>query len=313
MIYNYFKKISQVNKENILRKIKKVSIPSGETIAYREAGSGDLDILLIHGNQSSSTIYHDFMKRYEDRARIFAIDLAGFGESSYKNKHEKIADWAEDVNEFMEPVGIKKAIVVGHSAGGGVGLKLAADFPDRVSHLIPVGSVGVKGFRLPKFNHFLRPIPGEYVYSYEEIANHPSILMVEKIIRGKASLSVRNMWKTSLYNINRPERFMFEIYIDEFFKERCFTDINVALCQFNITDEVTYKKGDGSIKNITAPVTWFHGKKDVVVPFATAEDSIKYFPKEADLIAINQAGHTVFTDCPNEFYSHLDRIIAQYI
>lgn len=313
MIYNYFKKLTEQNEEKIMYELKKASIPSGESLAYRQAGSGDLNILLIHGNQSSSTIYHDFMKRYEDRARIFAIDLAGFGESTYKNKHEKIADWAEDVNEFMEAVGIEKAIVVGHSAGGGVGMKLAASFPDKVSHLMLVASVGVKGFYLLKLDKLLRPVPGEFVYSYEEVANHPSIKFVEKLIQSKAKLSTWNMWKQSLYNINKPAKSIYETYIDEFFKERCFTDISVALCQFNITDEITFQKGDGSIKDIKAPVTWFHGKKDMVVPFAIAEDSIKYFPKGADLIAINQAGHMVFNDTPKEFYSHVDRILARYI
>ena len=293
--------------------LKTVSLQSGESLAYRQAGSGDLNILLIHGNQSSSTIYHDFMKRYEDRAKVFAIDLAGFGESSYNKKHEKIDDWAEDVNQFMEAVGIEKAIVVGHSAGGGVGMKLAADFPDRVSRLLLIGSVGVKGFYLPKLDKLLRPVPGEFVYSYEDVANHPSIKFVEKLIQSKARLSTWNMWKQSLYNINTPAKSTYEIYIDEFFKERCFTDISVALCQFNITDEITFQKGDESIKNIKAPVTWFHGKKDMVVPFAIAEDSIKYFPNGADLIAINQAGHMVFNDTPKEFYSHVDRILAQYI
>lgn len=313
MIYNYFTKLLGHKEEKKMYELKKVSIPSGETIAYREVGSGDLTILLIHGNQSSSIIYHNFMKRYEDKAKVYALDLPGFGESSYNNKHTKIDDWAKDVNDFMEVIGINRAIVVGHSAGGGVGLKLAADFPDKLSHLIPVGSVGVKGFLLPKLDRFLRPIPDEYVYSYEDVANHPSIKLVEKLIKGKAKLSTRNMWKQSLYHIKSPERSMYEIYIDEFFKERCFTDISVALCQFNITNEVTYKKGDGSIKNITAPVTYFHGKKDLVVPFAIAEDSIKYFPNGADLIGLNQAGHMVFNDSPNEFYSHVDRIIAQYI
>ena len=293
--------------------LKKVEVPSGESIAYREAGSGDLNILLIHGNQSSSTIYHDFMKRYESRAKVFAIDLAGFGESSYNNKHEQIIDWAEDVNGFMEAVGIEKVVVVGHSAGGGVGMKLAAAFPDKVSHLLLIGSVGVKGFYLPKLDKLLRPVPNEFVYSYEEVANHPSIKFVEKLIQSRAKLSTWNMWKQSLYNINKPAKSVYETYIEEFFKERCFTDISVALCQFNITDEVTYQKGDGSIKDIKAPVTWFHGKKDKVVPFAIAENSIKYFPYEADLIAINQAGHMVFNDTPNEFYSHVDRILAQYI
>lgn len=291
--------------------LKKISIPSGESIAYREAGSGDINLLLIHGNQCSSTIYDDFMKRYEGRAKLYAIDLAGFGESSYNNQHTKIEDWARDVDEFMEALGIDKAIIVGHSAGGGVGLKLATDFGERVSHLVLIASVGVKGFYLPKLDSFFKPIPGQYAYSYEEIASHPSILFVEKLIKDGARLSAKNMWMQSLYNLRSPEKSHFETYIDEFFKERCFTDISVALCQFNITDEITYQKGDGSISKIKAPATWIAGKKDMVVPFAIAEDSIKYFPGKADLIALDQAGHMVFNDAPEEFYGHVDRILRE--
>ena len=293
--------------------LKKISIPSGETIAYREAGSGKANILLIHGNQCSSTIYDDFMKRYEDRARVFAIDLAGFGESSYNNRHLKIEDWAKDVDEFMEVLGIESAIVVGHSAGGGVGLKLATDFSQRIDQLVLIASVGVKGFYLPKLDKNFMPLANEFARAYEEVASHPSMLFVEKLINDKAREATRNMRDQSLYNLKSPNPEAYEIYIDEFFKERCFTDISVALCEFNITDEVTYKKGDGSIAKITAPVTWIHGGKDLVVPFAIGENSVKYFPNEADFIPIKDAGHMVYNDCPDEFYAHIDKIVDKYL
>ena len=222
--------------------LKKISIPSGETIAYRVAGSGKVNILLIHGNQCSSTIYDDFMKRYEDRARVFAIDLAGFGESSYNNRHLKIEDWAKDVDELMDVLDVESAIVVGHSAGGGVGLKLATDFGQRVDHLVLIASVGVKGFYLPKLDENFMPLAGEFARTYEEVAGHPSMIFVENLIKAKSREETRNMWNQSLYNLKSPDPEAYEIYIDEFFKERCFTDISVALCQFNITDEVTYKK-----------------------------------------------------------------------
>lgn len=293
--------------------LKKISIPSGETIAYREAGAGKVNILLIHGNQSSSTIYNDFMKRYEDRAKIYAIDLAGFGESSYNNQHLKIEEWAKDVSEFMDAVGIENAIVVGHSAGGGVGLKLASDFSQKVAHLVLIASVGVKGFYLPKLDENFMPIPNEFARTYEEVSSHPSMLFVEKLINDKSREATRNMWDQSLYNLKSPDPEAYKIYIDEFFKERCFTDISVALCQFNITDEVTYKKGDGSISKITAPVTWIHGEKDLVVPFAIGENSVKYFQNEADFIPIKDAGHMVYNDCPDEFYGHIDKIVDKYL
>lgn len=304
---------SKENKERFMYQLKKISIPSGETIAYREAGSGKTNILLIHGNQCSSTIYHDFMKRYEDRAKVYAIDLPGFGESSYHNQHLKIEDWARDVDEFMEVLGIESAIVVGHSAGGGVGLKLATDFSKRVDHLVLIASVGVKGFYLPKLDENFMPLAGEFARTYEEVAGHPSMIFVENLIKAKSREETRNMWDQSLYNLKSPDPEAYETYIDEFFKERCFTDISVALCQFNITDEVTYEKGDESISKISAPVTWIHGEKDLVVAFAIGENSVKYFPNKIDFIPIKEAGHMVYNDCPDEFYAHIDKIVDKYL
>lgn len=288
--------------------LKKVKIPSGETIAYRNCGSGDKVILLIHGNQCSSTIYNEFMGRYEDKASVYAIDLAGFGESTYNNPHKKMEDWAKDVKEFMDELELENAIVVGHSAGGGVGLKLATDYPDKVGELVLIASVGVKGFYLPMVDENFIPIEGKYARTYEEVVGHPSMIFVENLIKNKDKVATRQMWDASLYNLKAPSEDMYEIYMDEFFKERCFTDISVALCQFNITNE----EDDGSIEKITCPTTWIHGKKDQVVPFVIGQNSAIYFLNKLDFIALDQAGHMVYNDCPEEFYGHIDEIVEKY-
>ena len=288
--------------------LKKVTIASGETIAYRNCGSGDKVILLIHGNQCSSTIFHEFMQRYEYKATVYAIDLAGFGESTYNNPHKKMEDWAKDVNEFMEELDLQKAIVVGHSAGGGVGLKLASNYPDKVAELVLIASVGLKGFYLPMVDENFIPKVGKFARTYEEVAGHPSITIVENLIKNKDKVSTKQMWNSSLYKQKLPSDDMYEIYLEEFFKERCFTDISVALCQFNITN----KKGDGSIEKITCPTTWIHGKKDQVVQFLIGKNSAKYFPNKIDFIGLNKAGHMVFHDCPEEFYGHIDEIVEKY-
>ena len=54
-----------------------------------------------------------------------------------------ITGYAEWVNDFMGEVGIEEpALVIGHSFGGGVAIKLAHDFPQRVRYLVLVNSVG---------------------------------------------------------------------------------------------------------------------------------------------------------------------------
>lgn len=292
--------------------VKKVKLDNGQTIAYRMAGDGEVKLLLIHGNQCSSTIYEDFMKRYEDLATVYAIDLPGFGDSSYISQYLDMGDWAKDTKNFMDKVGIEDAIVVGHSAGGGVGLKLASDYPEKVRHLVLIASVGVKGFYLPKLNSDFTPIKCEFAYTYEEIKTHPSMIFVQNTIESRNVVNTEQMRDASLYNLRKPDKETYKTYMESFFKERCFIDISAALCQFNITNEKNYEMGDGSIENITCPVTWFHGKKDLVVPYEIGLESVKYFPNGADLITIEDGGHMLYNDCPEEFYGHMDKIVNSY-
>ena len=151
------------------------------------------------------------------------------------------------------------------------------------------------------------PIEGKFARTYEEVAGHPTMIFVENLIKSKDKIATKQMWDASIYSIKTPSKDMYEIYMDEFFKERCFIDISVALCQFNITNE----GGDGSIEKITCPTTWIHGKKDQVVPFVIGQNSAIYFLNDLDFIAIDQAGHMVYNDCPEEFYGHIDKIVEK--
>ena len=97
----------------MLYEIKKQPLINGETLAYRETGSGEKTLLLIHGNQSSSLFYEFLMQDFESSAHIIAVDMAGFGESDYKTEHMNITDWADDIALFMDSKNINNAIVLG--------------------------------------------------------------------------------------------------------------------------------------------------------------------------------------------------------
>ena len=54
-----------------------------------------------------------------------------------------LAGYAAWVAGFLDAVGVDEPVfVIGHSFGGGVAIQLAHDFPDRVSYLVLVNSVG---------------------------------------------------------------------------------------------------------------------------------------------------------------------------
>lgn len=78
------------------------------------------------------------------RARgTFLIDLPGHGASAdVREDQASIRHHAEAVLRVLDHAGIDRAIVCGNSMGGGVALRLAASFPDRVAGLVLVASIG---------------------------------------------------------------------------------------------------------------------------------------------------------------------------
>ena len=61
------------------------SIPSGEVLAYRKCGVGNKVLLLLHGNMSSSVHYQTLMEKLEQDFTIYAVDLRGFGDSTFNH------------------------------------------------------------------------------------------------------------------------------------------------------------------------------------------------------------------------------------
>lgn len=292
--------------------VKMQQLPNGETMAYREenAAVNAPVLLLIHGNQSSSLYYEHLMQQLRNDAHIYAIDMMGFGDSSYRNPHTCMKDWADDVAQFMDALSIPAAVVVGWSAGGGTALELAACYPEKVQHLVLLASVGVQGFRLPRRNADLTPVPGEYLVKREEILKDPGTMIpiTGAIKRGDAEF-LHMVWAKTIFNRYPPAESDFGAYMKAILKERCFVDISVALCQFNITKEPALVEGSGRISQIQAPVTWIHGKEDIIVPFAVGEDSIRFFESPAQLVPIEDAGHASFMDQPETFHTILNNVL----
>lgn len=228
--------------------VKKQPLPNGEMMAYREAGAASNGpvMILIHGNQSSSLYYEFLMREFENLAHIYAIDMIGFGDSSYQNPHTAMKDWADDVAQFMDAQSINNAVVVGWSAGGGTSLELAACYPSKVCHLVLLASVGVKGFLLPKRNPDMSIVPGEYLSRREDVVKDPAILIpITRAIQTKDAAFLHSVWEKTIFNLNPPEETVFASYMNAILQERCFEDISIALCQFNITSEKAVLDGTG--------------------------------------------------------------------
>lgn len=98
------------------------------------------DIVFIHGAGDSSAVWSRQTSHYAGKHRVLAIDLPGHGARLAENGNDRHEANAEEVCRLMDLVGMAKAVVAGHSMGGGVALTLALNHPERVSALVLVAT-----------------------------------------------------------------------------------------------------------------------------------------------------------------------------
>ncbi len=105
----------------------------------REAGDESAPlILLIHGASSNlRELWGPLAEPLSADHRVIAFDRPGLGYSTRPKRHaQTLATQAKLAARVLEHSGGGPALVVGHSLGGAVGLRLALDFPHLVSGLV---------------------------------------------------------------------------------------------------------------------------------------------------------------------------------
>ena len=116
--------------------MKTCTIPSrNATIAYDEAGSG-LPVVLLHAFPLDREMWRPQLDALADIARVFVIDLPGFGAST-SGEPFGVENAADVVADFLDAVGVKgRAVVGGLSMGGYVALAFARRHSEKLAGLI---------------------------------------------------------------------------------------------------------------------------------------------------------------------------------
>ncbi|WP_435818518.1 alpha/beta fold hydrolase [Micromonospora lupini] len=145
---------------------RRVVTANGITQAVRVAGPPDgTPVLLIHGNCSSSLFWEPLLRRLPPTLRVVAPDLRGYGDSAKApvNATRGLRDFADDIAALLDDptlfananananasstgTGSGLPVVVGHSLGGGVAMRLLVDHSHRVGALLLAAPVSPYGF-----------------------------------------------------------------------------------------------------------------------------------------------------------------------
>jgi len=113
-------------------------------------GSKGPTLVLLHGWGRSADAVRPLGELLANSCRVVMLDLPGFGRSplpfgaSNEGGGWGTLEYSERVKAFLDQSGIKYCILVGHSFGGRLSVRLAAQYPEMVQGLVLIGSHGLK-------------------------------------------------------------------------------------------------------------------------------------------------------------------------
>jgi esterase len=101
---------------------------------FRKSGNGN-PLIILHGLFGISDNWATLAKQWSEYFTVYAVDLRNHGQSPHSDQW-KYWIMAEDVLELIEKEKLEKVILLGHSMGGKVAMRLALDAPEIISKLI---------------------------------------------------------------------------------------------------------------------------------------------------------------------------------
>jgi pimeloyl-ACP methyl ester carboxylesterase len=110
-------------------------VVNGLPVAYHQTGTGP-DVVLLHGGMGSAEDFEPLIPLLAPTRRLTIVDRPGFGGSQARAEDCTFPGNARQVAGLIRALGLSRPTLVGHSHGGGVALRLAADEPALVSGLV---------------------------------------------------------------------------------------------------------------------------------------------------------------------------------
>ena len=117
---------------------------------YRLEGQG-APVVLLHGWGVSHESFAALAPVLAERFQALSVDLPGFGWSQAPPHAWGTAEYRDHVAALLDGLAIGPASVLGHSFGGRIALRLAAEQPARVARLVLVASAGLRPPRSWRF------------------------------------------------------------------------------------------------------------------------------------------------------------------
>lgn len=231
-------------------------------INYVDKGEGDL-VVLLHGWGSNIKLFANLIDLLSAKYRVLAMDMPGFGESEEPPSAWCVDDYASFVIDFIKDYAPEKVVLLGHSFGGRVIIKLNSrnDLPFEIAKVILVDSAGILP---PKTNK--------------------KSWKTRKYKIGKAILSTKIAQKIA------PDA------LENFRKKMGSADYAAASpLMRQVLVKTVNEDLEPLLPNIKCPTLLVWGVNDTATPLSDGEKMEKLIP-DAGLVKLENAGHYSFLE-----------------
>lgn len=111
---------------------------------YIEKGEGDNIAVLMHGWSGSSASLLALQNQLVDKGyHVYNLDLPGFGGTNIPETPYSLDDYVTSITNFLKAKNIQNPVLVGHSFGGKISLKLAAQEAYPIKSVVAIGASGI--------------------------------------------------------------------------------------------------------------------------------------------------------------------------
>lgn len=276
----------------------------GHRMRYLTGGSGD-PVLLLHGLADTADAWGRVLPALAARHRVFAPDLLGCGDSDKPAVDYSLWAQATYLRHFMDGAGIERAIVVGHSLGGGLALHLYMQYPERVSRLALIASGGM-GRDLPLSLRLCTlagssPVIGALLGSRHQ--RHPAArlghTMLGRLWPATAAADRARHAAAAMLSAEEALTSAEEAGILERLREPAARA--AFLATLRSVGDVRGQRGSAlhALSLIDAPVLLIHGESDTTIPVAHGHTALSRL-KRGHLSVIPSCGHCPQRETPEE-------------
>lgn len=136
--------VDQLNEQAASEPRARSIVLHGRDVSFLDYPGTGTPLVLLHGVGSSADGWQPAAPMLAATgSRVLAIDLPGHGESSKQPGDYSLGSLASTVRDLLDALGIERAVLIGHSLGGGVALQFQYQFPSYCAGLVLVSSGGL--------------------------------------------------------------------------------------------------------------------------------------------------------------------------